>query len=349
LQRRRTILQEQFQIQRQLNRVNLETVMALAEAIEMKDPYTKGHCSRVRDYSILMAREYGLSRDTLYHLTYGSLLHDCGKIGISENILLLAGSLDQKERKLIERHAVLGFEITNRIDSLKSASLFIRQHHERWDGKGYPDHLREDEIHICSRMIAVADAFDAMTSDRPYRAGMKGEKALKILEANSGTQFDPQLVTMFRNLMQDRKPGDVFFTDGSFSGSPSRILLVDDERNVINAIARVLLDEPYEILTAESGAAALDLMNRREVDLIISDHRMPGMTGVEFLKKARSRQPSAVRIMLSGYADTNAALEAINEAGIYQFLVKPWDDKELIHSIVKALEWRQMYASTFFG
>lgn len=347
-EKRNMLLSEQTNVQRQLNRVSLETVMALAEAIEMKDPYTKGHCSRVRDYSILMAREYDLLDDTVFSLIYGSLLHDCGKIGISESVLLFQGSLDLNQRKVIERHAVLGFEITSRIDSLKTASLFIRQHHERWDGKGYPDGLKGDEAHICSRIITVADTFDAMTSDRPYRKGMPKDKAMEILNENSGTQFDPALVEVFNKLMKDREPGDISLDEGfNLSNKPVQILLVDDETSVIKAITRSLFDENYEFHTATGGAEGLKILDEQKIDLIISDQRMPEMSGVDFLKKAKKKHPYTVRIMLSGYADMNAALDAINEAGIYKFLVKPWDEAELKQTIEKALEWKRMYTSAF--
>ncbi|MBT4263890.1 MAG: response regulator, partial [Deltaproteobacteria bacterium] len=334
--------------QKQLNRVSLETVMALAEAIELKDPYTKGHCSRVRDYAILTARERGLPREDFFHLVYGSLLHDCGKIGVSESILLFKGPLDGDQRRLMERHAVLGFEITSRIDTLKTASRYIRQHHERWDGNGYPDGLAGEETPVGARIIAIADTFDAMTSNRPYRNGMPKEKAMAILAENAGSQFDPDLVDIFRRVMKDRDPEEIRLQEiNGNADKNAAILLVDDERSVVSAIRRSLFDKSYKILAAESGQEALKILDSEEIDLIISDQRMPEMSGVEFLSQARIRKPAAIRIMLSGYADMNAALDAINEAGIYKFLVKPWDDLELQQTIDKALEWRRMISGTY--
>ncbi|MBU3914508.1 response regulator [bacterium] len=347
LEWRKEIISKRINLQRQLNNVNLETVMALAEAIELKDIYTKGHCNRVQDYSIIMAKECGMSNDVILPLVFGSLLHDCGKIGISESILLFQGTLDLKQRKAIERHSVLGFEITSRIKMLQTASLFIRQHHERWDGKGYPDGLMGEKIHVCSRIIAIADTFDAMTSDRPYRKGMPKEKAMVVLNENSGTQFDPSLVKLFTRLMKDMEPGEVSLYEVDSSKKPIQILLVDDEKHVISAITRSLFDEDYEIHAATDGKKGLEILDNQKIDVIISDQRMPGMTGVEFLKRAREKHPTAVRIMLSGYADINAALDAINEAGIYKFLVKPWDETELKQTIKKALEWQHMYFSSY--
>ncbi|MBT4643461.1 MAG: response regulator [Deltaproteobacteria bacterium] len=346
LRRRRAVSRLDFQ--KQLNRVSLETVMALAEAIELKDPYTKGHCSRVRDYAILTARERGLPREDFFHLVYGSLLHDCGKIGVSESILLFKGPLDGDQRRLMERHAVLGFEITSRIDTLKTASRYIRQHHERWDGNGYPDGLAGEETPVGARIIAIADTFDAMTSNRPYRNGMPKEKAMAILAENAGSQFDPDLVDIFRRVMKDRDPEEIRLQEiNGNADKNAAILLVDDERSVVSAIRRSLFDKSYKILAAESGQEALKILDSEEIDLIISDQRMPEMSGVEFLSQARIRKPAAIRIMLSGYADMNAALDAINEAGIYKFLVKPWDDLELQQTIDKALEWRRMISGTY--
>ena len=194
-------MREREQILSALKRSNMETITAIAEAIELKDIYTRGHCTRVRNYALRLAREIDLSSDMLMDLSYGALLHDCGKIGISEEILLKPGMLDQQQRQRIEEHPVKGYHLTCSIHHLKTASIFIRQHHEQWNGNGYPDGLKRDEIHVCSRIIAIADAFDAMTSDRSYRKGMSTTKARTILFECKGTQFDPMLVDRFVSLL----------------------------------------------------------------------------------------------------------------------------------------------------
>lgn len=198
--------QERFMREREkillaLERSNIETVTAIAEAIELKDIYTRGHCTRVRNYALRLAREIDLPSELLMDLSYGALLHDCGKIGISEEILLKPGKLDRQQRQRIEEHPVKGYHLTCSVHHLKTASIFIRQHHERWDGEGYPDGLKGDEIHVCSRIVAIADTFDAMTSDRSYRKGMTTTKARDILLACKGTQFDPMLVDRFVSLL----------------------------------------------------------------------------------------------------------------------------------------------------
>lgn len=330
-------------VQSQLEKVSLETVMALAETIELKDPYTKGHCSRVRDLSLLIARQIGLPGEMLPHLIYGSLLHDCGKIGIEETILLSQVPFDAQSRKIMETHPILGFQLTNKIVHLKTASWFIRQHHERWDGDGYPDGLKGEQIHPCSRIIAVADAFDAMTSDRPYHKGMPATRALEVLRANKNTQFDPMLVDAFIDAWDgQKKSGLIPGKDPCTSEHPPQIMLVDDEANVLKALVRCLADEGYQVVTAGSGTEALNILGQCRADIIVSDQRMPGMDGIEFLKKSSKLCPDAVRIMLSGHADMYADLEAVNKAGLYKLMSKPWDENELKHSLKNAMEWQQM-------
>ncbi len=190
-------------IRNRLKNSTAQTVLALAEAIELKDPYTKGHCARVRDFSLMIGRRIGLNREMMSHLTYAGILHDCGKIGIKEDILLARGPLDPDQRKIIERHSVLGAELAGKVDHLKTAGLFIRQHHERWDGKGYPDGLAGESIHLCARIISIADAYDAMTSDRPYRKGMPLKTVERILVENKGSQFDPGLVDVFLDVLEN--------------------------------------------------------------------------------------------------------------------------------------------------
>jgi len=249
LKHKSDILEEKKRIISELNRSNIETVMALAEAIELKDSYTRGHCSRVRDFSLQMARTIGLSPELLIHLVYGSLLHDCGKIGVPENILLSPGKLSDEQRKIIEHHSILGFELTNSVSHLKTASIFIRHHHERWDGRGYPNGLLQDESHICSRIISIADTFDAMVSDRPYRKGMDIDKAEMILIENKGFQFDPDLVDAFISIL-DKKGIGGMSEHINQAKTRSTLLFVDDEQHILKSMERTFMDEKY---TSDDG------------------------------------------------------------------------------------------------
>lgn len=180
-----------------LKKANLEIVRALSETIEAKDPYTKGHCRRVTAFSLRIGKAVGLTQEQLEALEYGSLLHDIGKIGIRGAVLNKPDGLTEEEYNHVKSHPQIGENIISNLESLKGARSVILHHHERYDGKGYPGGLRNIQLDILPRIVIIADAYDAMTSDRPYRKGMTRERALAILEENKGKQFDPELVDIF--------------------------------------------------------------------------------------------------------------------------------------------------------
>ncbi len=194
LEHRRLVLEnkEMFLL---LKKANLEIVRVLSEAIEAKDPYTRGHCDRVVSFSERLGKEMGLEQRQLEILEYGALLHDIGKIGVRGSILNKPGKLTDEEFEHIQNHPVIGEKILFKVDFLKEAMTVVKQHHERYDGKGYPRHL--EHVDILSQIVSLADAYDAMTSNRPYRKGMPIERALVILEENAGSQFNPELVKVF--------------------------------------------------------------------------------------------------------------------------------------------------------
>jgi HD-GYP domain-containing protein (c-di-GMP phosphodiesterase class II) len=179
----------------------LSMVTSLAEALEKKDPYTRGHVRRVVGYSILLGDEMGLGRDELHDLWLAATLHDIGKIGIPDRILGKPAPLDPDEAEVMRRHTVFGAEIVTPLAN-PQVLVGVRTHHERLDGKGYPDGLRDPEIPLGARIIAVADTFDAMTTSRPYRAGLPGERAAAEILAGSGTQLCPRVVAAFRRLFE---------------------------------------------------------------------------------------------------------------------------------------------------
>jgi HD-GYP domain-containing protein (c-di-GMP phosphodiesterase class II) len=179
------------------DRIYYETIKSLAKTIDAKDQYTGGHCDRVTEYSLYIGQEMGLKQDELSSLTYGAMLHDIGKIGIAESIITKEGRLTDEEYEAIKSHPEKGFEILKDIHFLKDACLGVLHHHERYDGKGYPHGLKGEEIDKKARIIAIADAFDAMTSDRSYRKALSIEAAIDQLVKNKGIQFDPQMVDIF--------------------------------------------------------------------------------------------------------------------------------------------------------
>ena len=174
-----------------------EVVRALASAIDAKDPYTRGHSDRVANISVVLARTLGADDETLRTLYIGGLLHDIGKIGVDDEVLRKDGKLTDEEFDQIKQHPELGYQILADLKPLKDVLPIVLHHHERWDGHGYPDQIGGEDIEFLARIAAVADSFDAMTSDRPYRKGMPVEKVEQILREGAGSQWDPQVIEAF--------------------------------------------------------------------------------------------------------------------------------------------------------
>jgi len=200
-------LNREYQLVRQrtieLERMLVATVGALANAIEARDPYTRGHTDRVARITIAFCDRLGWEREKLSIARMGALLHDIGKIGVPDAILRKPGRLTADEYELMKEHTVIGAQILQGIHALEPAIPFVLSHHERWDGKGYPEGLSGKNIPIEGRILAIVDAFDAMTSARVYRAPMSMDAAVAEIRRCAGTQFDPGLVPAFVRLYED--------------------------------------------------------------------------------------------------------------------------------------------------
>ena len=176
------------------------TLKALTAALETRDQETHGHSERVVTYSMRLGREYGIDTHRIKALEFGSLLHDIGKIGVPDSILRKPAKLTDEEWVRMREHPLHGQQILRGIQFLEGAARVVAQHHEKWDGSGYPLGLRGEEIDVCARIFSVADAFDAMTSDRVYRKGKSYEAAAQELDDWSGRQFDPKVVEAFHRV-----------------------------------------------------------------------------------------------------------------------------------------------------
>jgi len=190
-----------FELYTKMRKVYLDTIRALAAAIDAKDPHTKGHSERVAETSVALAQELNLTDKDIENIEYTALLHDIGKIGIADNILGKNSSLTDKEFDKIKEHPVMGAKIVEPVDFLKNSYEAIYHHHEKYNGAGYPDGLKEKDIPLLSRIIAVADAYDAMGSDRPYRKKLSKDKILKELKDQAGKQFDPEIVKVLISVL----------------------------------------------------------------------------------------------------------------------------------------------------
>jgi response regulator RpfG family c-di-GMP phosphodiesterase len=221
----------------ELEEAQQEVVWRLAKACEYRDDETGHHVVRVARYSHLLATGLGMDQDFIDLLFLTSPLHDIGKIGISDNILLKKGALTPEERKVIEKHTTMGQEIlsgtpktvgsrgmnemshlvlaceSSRHPMLKMASSIAKGHHEKWDGTGYPDHLSGDKIPVEARIVAVADVYDALRSERPYKPSFSEEKAVGIIQEESGRHFDPDVVAAFITNLKDVRGIDANFAE----------------------------------------------------------------------------------------------------------------------------------------
>lgn len=177
-----------------LQKMNFQMVKVLAEAIEAKDKYTRGHCDRMRFTCLKIGELLNISEEEKTDLEFAAVLHDLGKIGIADSILNKIDALTEKEFNMIKEHSLIGEKIISEISSFKNVSKIIKHHHENYDGSGYPDGLKDGHIPLLSRIIAVADVFDALTSNRPYRKSLSTESALTEIKNISGTKLDPTIV-----------------------------------------------------------------------------------------------------------------------------------------------------------
>jgi putative nucleotidyltransferase with HDIG domain len=175
----------------------MAALSSLSAIVEDRDPYAHGHASRVAVLAHSIARRVGFDRDRIEQLRTGAVLHDIGKIAVPREVLLKPGPLDPAELLQIRRHPTAGARILRAVGAALDALPSVLYHHERWDGAGYPSGRAYTEIPVEARILAVADSFDAMTTNRPYRAARRADAALRELERCAGTQFDPELVEVF--------------------------------------------------------------------------------------------------------------------------------------------------------
>jgi len=187
----------------QIERSYEDTLRALGAAIDLRDSETAGHSQRVCRYSVEMARAMGWPNQQLEDLAKGAYLHDIGKLGIPDGILLKPGPLTAEERATMQTHVQIGFELVKGIPFLSAAADIVLMHHERYDGSGYPRGLKEDEIPPAARIFAIADSFDAITSDRPYRRASPLDFGRETIRRESGRLFDPQVMDVFLSIPKE--------------------------------------------------------------------------------------------------------------------------------------------------
>ena len=208
-----------------LQRAILQGLLGLANALEAKDPYTRGHSSRVAELSLELALRMGLPRPAAETIAQAALLHDLGKIGVPESILRKPGALTEEEWEIMRRHPVTGAQIVAPLEFFDDGAIIVRHHHERLDGSGYPDRLAGQGIPLGARIVAVADVYDALISGRPYRAGLPHAEAVRVLDRERGRTLDERLVGLLVDILETgpatRAPGAATDEHGHH-GAPER-------------------------------------------------------------------------------------------------------------------------------
>lgn len=184
----------------------LSQLRDIAGLLDRHTPYYDGHALRVCDYSLKIGREMGLSGDDLVTLEIAALFHDVGKITLDKDVLMKTRAINETDRQRLQSHALRGYYILDGFDNLEEAAVAVRSHHESYDGSGYPFGLAADKIALCARIIAVADAYDAMTSKRPYRKAFNRQEAMQEVSRQSGVRFDPQIVGKFIKILVSDAP-----------------------------------------------------------------------------------------------------------------------------------------------
>lgn len=316
----------------ELSKTNNTVMQVLAKTIDAKDKYTRGHSVRVAYYSRELAKRMGKSEEEQEKIYRIALLHDVGKIRIPDTIINKPGRLTDQEFSMIKLHTVAGYHIlkgSNRFDEMAQGAKY---HHERYDGKGYPSGLKGENIPEYARIIAVADSYDAMTSNRIYRDALPQSVVRKEIEKGKGTQFDPEIADIMLQMIDEDKEYKMKQTEEL----RRKILVVDDDEMNFRVIGNICKEEPlYQIYGAESGKEAVEFLKSQKVDLILLDIEMPGMNGFETFEQIR--QITDVPVAFITATRDYDTIEKARKLGVEDYITKPYLPAvflETIHGIM---------------
>lgn len=319
--------------QKNVKELFLQTVTALSEAVEAKDRYTSGHSKRVAEYARMIAVRMGKSRAEQDEIYQAGLLHDVGKIRIPEGIINKTGKLTDEEYAIIKIHTITGFQILRVISNNSFIAVAAKYHHERYDGKGYPNGLKGEKIPEVARILGVADSYDAMTSNRSYRKALPQEVVRAEIEKGRGTQFDPAVAEIMLQLIDEDKEYRMQQNDSM----QRSVLVVDDEPMNHMLISHMMKDEPmYEIVSAGGGLEALELLEQKHFDLILLDVKMPEMDGMETLQRIREKYKTPV-VFMTGDKNLDIPLE-YSTLAYDDYITKPVLPllmKEIVHNLTE--------------
>jgi putative two-component system response regulator len=303
---------------------------ALANAIEARDEYLHGHCERLASLAVRVAELLGMPADEVETVRLGAILHDVGKIGIPDRVLLKPSALDEEERRIVETHPEIGDKLLEPLDLLAGARPIVRHHHERWDGEGYPDRLAGTAIPLGARIVAVADSVEVMSSRQLYRQPRTSEQIVEELQECRGRQWDAQIVDLVLGLITSGEL--VLGADGlhlleqapaEVSVPGCSVLLVEGDDEHALLVTEVLRDALAGAIVSRVGsvAGAAEASDRSTWSLAVVDHNLPDGLGLQVLDALRAKDPTLPILMLTGQGSEEMAIEAFRH-GASDYVVK---------------------------
>jgi putative two-component system response regulator len=310
----------------QLRQSFLGAMSTLSFALEAKDSYTAGHSRRVADYALAIAKKMGIKDDEKDDLRWGCLLHDLAKIAIDDSIINKKGKLTPTEYEHIMTHSMVGACVAASVVRNDRIIEVIQHHHDHYNGGGFRQYVQGEEIPLLARIAAVADAYDAMTSDRSYRQALSRKVALDIIKSEVSRQFDPAVANAFLNLSEQE-----------IAPERSTILVVDDEES-IRFLVRSILGNDYSVVEASDGQEAVRMVQNNPVALILMDFLMPHKDGLQACYEIKSNilTKTVPVIMLTGVdKEMNRKLSA--DLGADGYMIKPFTSQKLLETITRVL------------
>lgn len=321
-----------------LDRMNTNIIRALAYTIDAKDRYTSGHSQRVADYSLAIAKRMGKSEEEQKVIYYAGLLHDVGKIRVSEEVINKPGKLTAEEYDQIRIHPISGYHILKDIHEDVKIAYGAKYHHERYDGNGYPNGLEGENIPEIARIIGVADAYDAMASNRSYRNALPQEVVRSEIEKGRGKQFDEKIANIMLQMIDEDKNYSMCQSEKSMKN----ILVVDDEIMNIRMVKHILKDEPdFNVIGVMTKEETFKALEEQTIHLILLDLMMPDTDGFELYQMIREKY--SIPVVLVTADKCLETIQKISELGIDDYLTKPLHSfvvKETVHGVTNS--WGSM-------
>ena len=296
-----------------------QIITALSNTVEAKDIYTGGHSARVAAYVREIMCRMGASEQEQIDAYYIGLLHDVGKIRVSDSIINKNGRLTDEEYEQMKLHTVAGYHILKEVTMIPDLVMGARWHHERYDGKGYPNGLSGENIPLIARIISVADSYDAMTSNRSYRETMPQQKVRQEIEKGMGTQFDPEIAQIMLDMIDEDNDYEMKQVISSYG---KNILLIDDDEMVYQFVQLALKDDHYILTYAGNAEEGIRLMQEEKFDLVLLDVEMKGKNGFDVLKWIRDNEIRIKVIILTGDKEMRVIKQG-EELGASDYVTKP--------------------------